>query len=603
MRSTAGSLLLPSPRVAIADHVLFCLRNTSSGNPRRLLQIQSQIVTNPCVRAGISILSQFVSSCARCLGPHYASLFLRHLPSSDVSLWNLVIRSSEESDSGMQFMTFYDTMIRVGVYPDKATFSLILSALSRLSVDNLGEAVHCRILKMGYYSDMFLRTGLLDFYAKIGRLASAQQLFGEMPDKDVVINNTMIATLSNHGCVADARQLFDGMHVKSSASWNSMITCYCRCNQIDAARDIFDRNPVKDVISWNAMINGYCKVGQLEAARELFDKMGSGKNSITWNTMITGYVHHRQFSPAVSMFQQMQAEGVRPTEVTMVSLLSACAHLGALDMGRWIHAYIQNHNFKVDVVLGNALIDMYYKCGSIETALQIFHQIPARNIFCWNSIIMGLGMHGYGEQAIETFFEMQKHAKIKPDGVTFVGLLSGCSHSGMVSEGKKYFSQMMEIYAVEPAIEHYGCMVDLLGRAGLLREALDLVKQMPIKPNSVVWGSLLRACRIHKDSVMSEQVTQHLIELDPKDGDNITRELSKIGYEPHVDSVLHDIEEEEKENAVKYHSEKIAVAYGLLNTREGMQIRIVKNLRVWGRGLVVPASATVQWKRSPHLTI
>lgn len=468
----------------------------------------------------------------------------------------------------------------------------------------------------------------------------------EMPERDVIANNAMIAAFGSHGCTADARRLFESMPEKSSASWNSMITCYCKQNDVCAAREIFDRNPVKDVVSWNAMIDGYCKMGQLEMARELFDRMGSAKNSVTWNTMISGCLHHREFGMALSMFQVMQVENVRPTEVTMVSLLSACAHLGALNMGWWLHAYIRNHHLKIDVVLGNALIDMYFKCGSIEAALQVFHGMPMKNVFCWNSVIAGLGMNGYGERGIEIFLEMDRRGGIKPDGITFVGLLSGCSHSGLVSEGKTYFSQMLGVYGIRPNIEHYGCMVDLLGRAGFLEEAVNLVETMPIQPNSVVWGSLLRACRIHKDAKLSERVTQCLLELDPEDGANyvflsnvyasserwddvercrqimiergvqkvpgcssievnnvihefvvgdtlhpqfeqintflveMERELRKLGYSPSTDSVLHDIEDEEKENAVMYHSEKIAIAFGLMSMRGKEPIRVVKNLRV-----------------------
>ncbi|CAA7399678.1 unnamed protein product [Spirodela intermedia] len=649
MSSAVGNLALRSSGFTVADRILLLLRTAAAGNPRRLREIQAQIVVNPPLRADDALI-QFVSSCARHLGSHHAALFLRHLPISlDVSLWNLGIRSSTESDSGTQFMVIYKAMLGDdGVPLVKSTLSLVLRGLTHSSADKLGESIHCQILKLGYGSDMFLGTGLLDFYAKIGRLPSAKQMFDEMPDRDVVTNNSMIATLSNHGFVDEARRLFDEMPVKSSATWNSMITGYCKSNRVGAARALFDRNPMKDVISWNAMIDGYCKVGQLEPAAQLFDEMGFGKNSVTWNTMITGYVHHRQFSAAVLLFRQMQTAGVWPTGVTMVCLLSACAHIGALDMGKWIHCYVQNQGLTIDVVLGNALIDMYCKCGAIDVALQVFRQMPVKNIFCWNSIITGLGMHGHGELAVEAFLEMHRRAGFRPDGVTFVGLLSGLSHSGMVSEGRRFFSQMAEVYGVEPEIEHYGCMVDLLGRAGHLHEALKLIGTMPIEPNAVVWGSLLRACRIHRNAAMSEQVARRLVALDPGDGGNyvllsniyasarrwedvlgcrramaekgvrklpgssivevnnavhefvvgdashpeypliaafleeLAGDLRALGYSPDVEAVLHDVEEEEKEGAVRFHSEKVAVAFAILKTAAGAQVRVVKNLRVCG---------------------
>lgn len=363
-------------------------------------------------------------------------------------------------------------------------------------------------------------TGLLTYYSKCGDLPSAKKVFAEMPGKDVVAHNAMIAALSCHGLAEDARTLFDQMCERSSASWSSMITCYCKMGYLDSARQLFDRNPIKDVVSWNVMIDGYCKMGNLAKARELFDQTGAVKDAVTWNTLISGYLHHREFGMAITMFQSMQMENVKPTEVTMASLLSACAHLGASHMGRWIHAYIQNHRLKIDLVLGNALIVMYFKCGDVETALAVFHGMPIRNIFCWNSVIAGLGINGCGQQAIEMFLEMNRIERIKPDGVTFVGLLSACSHSGLVAEGKQYFSQMLHIYGVEPQIEHYGCMVDILGRAGFLKDALQLLETMPVQPNAIVWGSLLRACHIHRDRKVSEQVTQHLLQFDPNDEAN-----------------------------------------------------------------------------------
>ncbi|KMZ76222.1 Pentatricopeptide repeat-containing protein [Zostera marina] len=537
-------------------------------------------------------------------------------------------------------------MLGGGIRPDSETFSLLLRSCGRFSEERFGETVHCQILKTGFGSCVFLATGLLSYYAKVGELGSAQKMFDGLSVRDVVAHNAMIAALANAGRIGGARELFDGMVQKTSASWNSMITCYCRSGDMSLAVEMFERNPIKDVISWNAMIDGYCKLGQMDMALGLFERMGSAKNSVTWNTMISGYVHLREFQVATLLFQKMQVENVRFTEVTMVCLLSACAHLGAIEMGRWIHGYIKNHRIKVDVVLGNALIDMYYKCGRIDSSLEIFHSMPMKNIFCWNSIIVGLGMHGCGREALEAFHAMKKDTRIKPDGITFVGLLSACSHSGLVSEGKKCFLQMVDTYGVEPRIEHFGCMVDLLGRAGFLEEALGFINKMPMKPNAAVYGSLLHACKIHRDTELSEHVTQCLLELNPSDGgnyvflsnmyassnrwedvercrrimvekrvqkipgcssievdnvvhefiagdtshplfyqinsflDEICMELRELGYEPDIKSVLHDIEHEEKENSVKYHSEKIAVAFGLMSIGGGKPIIVVKNLRV-----------------------
>ncbi|KAF9595561.1 hypothetical protein IFM89_000698 [Coptis chinensis] len=318
-------------------------------------------------------------------------------------------------------MTYYKTMLCENVGPDKSTFVMLLRVCALSNEKIMGESFHCQIIKMGFEFDLVLQTGLLNFYSKVGNLEFAKRVFVEMPERDAVAHNVMISALGKHGFVSDAKKLFDEMPGKNLFSWNSMISGYCKLGDINAARSTFDCNPVKDVVSWNTMIDGYCKLGKLTIARELFDSMGSVKNTVTWNTMITGYVQCRDFHRAISTFHEMQAENVRPDDVTMISLLSASAHLGALDMGNWIYAYIRCRNIRINVVLGNALIDMFCKCGSIEAALSVFHGLSVKNIFCWNSIILGLGSFGYGEEAMTAFADMKKDG-IKPDGVTFVGL-------------------------------------------------------------------------------------------------------------------------------------------------------------------------------------
>lgn len=611
---------------------------------RQLQQIHAQILTNPNFQSHSSTID-FLSSCARSRDLGYATHFLCSSSASDPWLWNMVIRTYAETLADEGLMYFYKMMLFESVKPDSFTFSLILRQCVWFEADKVGGSVHCQIVKMGFEGDPFLQTGLVDFYGKVSDLDSAKRMFDKMSVRDVVAHNAMIYALSKSGCVDDARKLFETMPERSAASYNSIITCYCKHGDIDSAQSIFNRNPLKNVMTWNAMIDGYCKTEQLTQAQELFDQMGSTKNLVTWNTMISGCVQCREFLRAVSLFQQMQKEKVHPNEVTMVSLLSACAHLGAPEMGIWIHNYIKNHKIKIDVFVGNALVDMYCKCGDIRTALDVFHGLSTRNTYCWSSIIVGLGMHGYGREAIDAFRGMERDG-IKPDRVTFIGLLCGCSHSGLVSKGRHYFSAMHSVYGIEPRIEHYGCMMDLLGRAGFLEEALHLIKSMPMKPNAIVLGSLLRACKIHKDTKTSECLTRILLELDPDDGGNyvflsnvyvsmrrwdeaeicrkamtekgvqkipgcssievnntvyefvagdtshpyylqinkflaeITRKLMNLGYQPGAAHALHNIEEEEKENAIRYHSEKIAIVFGLMSIGQGKPIRIVKNLRV-----------------------
>ncbi|KAL4558431.1 hypothetical protein LXL04_036631 [Taraxacum kok-saghyz] len=580
-----------------------------------------------------------------------ARLIFDRNPIKNTISWNVLIDGYSKSGylnnshNFEDFVTLYNRMRFSDMCPSQTILSLLLQSCASFSASQLGKSLHSEIFKWNFNHDVVLQTGLLDFYSKIGDLTSAKKVFDEMPQRDIVANNAMISAYSKHGFVKDAQKLFDNMHEKNSATYNSMITCYSKTGDVDSARLIFESNPYKDIVSWNAMIDGYCKSNHLNQAEELFHKIETkNKNPVTWNTMIGGFVQGKELNRALCLFDQMQAERVKPTEVTMVSLLTACAHLGALNMGEWIHDYIKKNKLKIDVILGNALIDMYSKCGSISDAVKVFQKLQSKNIYCWNSIIVGLAMHGYGNKSID-YFNLMKKEGVKPDGITFIGLLCGCSHSGLITEGKNYFHQMRTEYGIEPGIEHFGCMVDLLGRSGFLLEALELITTMPLTPNAIVWGSLLRSCHKHKDTELGEHVTQKLLELDPYDGGNyvflsnlyaslgrwkdvdscrmlmvenrvrkipgwssievenavyefvagdsshpefgqineilgeIGRKLKEGGYEADTCSVLHDIDDEEKEMAVGYHSERIAIAFGLIRVPFGKVIRVVKNLR------------------------
>lgn len=353
---------------------------------------------------------------------------------------------------------------------------------------------------------------------------------------------------------------------------------------------------------------------------------------------------------ALDLFHKMLQEGVKPNQFTLVSALTACANLIALDQGRWIHVYIGKNEIKMNERLLASLIDMYAKCGEIEFAAKVFcneHGLK-RKVWPWNAMIGGFAMHGKSKEAIHLFEQMQTE-KVSSNNVTFVALLNACSHGDMVEEGRDYFKSMGMSNGIEPQIEHYGCMVDLLGRAGLLKEAEELISSMPMAPDAAIWGALLGACRIHKDIERGEQIGKIITELDSNHigchvllanmysacgrwnearivrdkigvsgrkkipgctsielngrfheflvGDRSHPETKKLylfldemasklkiaGYIPKLGEVLLDIDEEEdKETALSEHSEKLAIAFGLMNTAPGTPIRIVKNLRVCG---------------------
>lgn len=292
---------------------------------------------------------------------------------------------------------------------------------------------------------------------------------------------------------------------------------YSSCGNLMLARQAFDEITQPDLPSWNSIINASVKAGLVDIARKLFDEMPE-RNVISWSCMINGYGRCGEYKEALALFREMQkveVNGVKPNEYTMSSVLLACGRLGALEHGKWVHAYIGKCGMEVDVVLGTSLIDMYAKCGSIERAKWVFDNMgPNKDVMAWSAMISGSAMHGHAEECLELFAKMTDYG-VRPNAITFLGVLCACVHGGLVSEGQEYFRRMSEDFGITPLIQHYGCMVDLYGRAGLIKEACVLVKSMPMEPDVLVWGALLSGSRMHGDIETCEIALKKLIELDP----------------------------------------------------------------------------------------
>ncbi|KAF5456718.1 hypothetical protein F2P56_026165 [Juglans regia] len=503
------------------------------------------------------VLTKFASTSSDLDAIDYASSFI-FSPDADTRLYdtflfNTIIRAyAQTSQSKERALYFYNVMLDYGVWANKFTYPFVLKACAGLRVLSLGQSLHGSVVKLGF-------------------------------DDDAHVQNTMV-------------------HMYSSCSGG-----------IEFARKVFDGMPKSDSVSWSALIGGYVRLG--------------------WST------------DAIGLFRKMQMVGVRPDEITMVLVLSACTDLGALELGKWVESYIEKERVQKNVELCNALIDMFAKCGDVDKALKLFRNMSERTIVSWTSVIGGLAMHGRGFEAVSLFEEMIG-AGVAPDDVAFIGLLSACSHSGLVEKGRKHFDSMTKEFKIVPRIEHYGCMVDMLCRAGHVKEALEFVKKMPIKPNPIVLRTLISACHAHGELKIGENITKQLIRNEPMHESNYVllsniyakmshwdkktkirevmdkkgmtktpgstmieldneiyefvagdksqrqykeiyemveemgRELKGAGYAPTTSEVLLDIDEEDKEDALNRHSEKLAIAFALLNTPPGTPIRIVKNLRV-----------------------
>lgn len=451
-------------------------------NLRTLKQIQALIIING-FNSNLEALRELIF-CSAMVIPgtiNYAHQLFAQITEPDTFMYNTMIRCSAQSQDPLNGILLYTQMEKSCVKPNKFTFSFVLKACTRLLYRNMGFCVHGKVIKHGFEFNRFVRNTLIYFHANCGDLDAASVLFDGNAKMDVV-------------------------------AWSALTAGYARRGELSVARSLFDEMPVKDLVSWNVMITGYVKQREMEKARDLFNEVPK-RDVVTWNAMISGYVLCGMHKQALEMFEEMRNVGERPDDVTMLSLLSACAELGDLEVGKKIHrTLLEISSGNMNVFLGNALIDMYAKCGSSERAMEVFCGMKEKDVSTWSSVIGGLAFHGYAEESITLFREMQR-LKFRPSEITFVGVLVACSHAGRVEEGKRYFQLMKDEYNIEPNIRHYGCMVDLLARAGLLNEAFEFVDRMEIEPNAIIWRTLLGACRIHGNIEFGKRANERLLDI------------------------------------------------------------------------------------------
>ncbi|KAI4319628.1 hypothetical protein MLD38_033207 [Melastoma candidum] len=422
-------------------------------------------------------------------------------------------------------------------------------------------------------------TAMLGGYVKLGRLSEARKLFGEMPEKNVVSWNTLLDGYARSGRVDEALDLFEKMQERNVVSWNTMITAFSHCGRIDEARGLFERMPQRDVISWTAMVAGLSRNGMIDEARRVFDEMPQ-KNIVSWNAMITGYAQNMRVTEAFGLFKRMperdlpswnamitglvqngdlksamdlfedmphknvvswttlingyvqdgqneQAlrifslmladDAVKPNQGTFVSVLGACSNSAGLSEGRQIHQIISKTTYQDNPMVVSALINMYSKCGELGTARKMFDDrwLGQKDIVSWNCMIAAYAHHGRGREAIGMFNKMRK-VGFKPDDVSYIGLLSACSHAGLVEEGLAYFKELTEEKSIKLREDHLACLVDLCGRAGRVEEALELIKQQGNEQSASVWGALLAGCHFHRNTDIGKLAADKLLEIEPE---------------------------------------------------------------------------------------
>lgn len=362
-----------------------------------------------------------------------------------------------------------------------------------------------------------LVTAIFEACGRLGKFEEGIQMHGLVShmgfEFDVFLGNSIITMYSRFGCMNAARYIFNTMNRKDLVSWNSLINGYVHAGELEEAYQLFEKMEAKDLVSWTTMITGFSNKGLTKNCVDLFNRMPE-RDDIAWTALISGFVNNGEHEEAIYLFIQMLRSAVRPNPLTLSGVLSASSDLAILNHGLQVHTHAFKMKMELDLSVQNALISMYSKCGSLDDAYRIFKSISAPNLVSFNSMITGFAHNGYGKEAIQLFRHLENR-RLEPNEITFLGVLSACTHVGLVEEGWKYFGSMRAFYKVEPGPDHYACMVDLLGRAGFVDEALHLIKSMPVEPHSGVWGALLGASRAQVRLDIAKIATQHILELEP----------------------------------------------------------------------------------------
>ncbi|KAL8141877.1 hypothetical protein V2J09_014909 [Rumex salicifolius] len=543
----------------------------------------------------------------------------------DVVCYNALISGYARNGDGHGAVVVFKDMVKCHFKPDNFTFSSLLSALRLIAEgERECEQLHSLVLKSGTDCCTSVLNALLSLYVTC---ASSPKV-------------------SSASLLDSARRLFDEIPEKDELTWTTMITGFVRNNDLDSAFDVFSLMSDKLPVVWNAMISGYMNGGCFTEAKQLFSEMPE-KNVLTWTLMVSSLAQNGCGEEALKLLNQMKLEGFHPCDYTFAGAITACSSLGALEHGRQLHGQVVRFGYESSLSAGNALITMYSRCGVVEAAECLFLTMPFVDSISWNAMIAGLGQHGHGEEALE-LFEMMLEEQISPDRITYLTVLTACSHAGLVKEGQSYFNSMYSSYGITPGEDHYARMTDLLCRAGKFSDAKKLIHNMPFEPTAPVWEAFLAGCKIHGNLELGIEAAERLLELIPKhDGtyvllsnmyadagqwDDVARvrkmmrdrgvkkepgcswievessvhvflvddtvhpevqavydylkelglKIRELGYVPQTKYVLHNVELDQKEYSLSTHSEKLAVAYGLLKLPAGATIRVFKNLRICG---------------------
>ncbi|KAL2318288.1 hypothetical protein Fmac_032164 [Flemingia macrophylla] len=619
---------------------------------RRGREVHGMVISNG-FQSNLFAMTAVVNLYAKCRQIEDAHKMFDRMPQRDLVCWNTLVAGYAQNGFARRAVQLVLQMQEAGQKPDSITLVSVLPAVADVKALRVGRSIHGYAFRSGFESLVNVSTATLDMYFKCGSVRYARLVFKGMSSRNVVSWNTMIDGYAQNGESEEAfatfmKMLDEGVEPTNVSMMGALHAC---ANLGDLQRGRFvhklldQKKHGLNVSVMNSLISMYSKCKRVDIAASVFDNLKQ-RTIVTWNAMILGYAQNGLVNEALNLFCMMQSHDIKPDSFTLVSVITALADLSVTRQAKWIHGLAIRTLMDKNVFVCTALVDTYAKCGAIETARKLFDMMQERHVITWNAMIDGYGTHGHGKEALDLFNEMQK-GSVKPNEITFLSVISACSHSGLVEEGLYYFESMKEIYGLEPAMDHYGAMVDLLGRAGRLDDAWKFIQEMPVKPGITVLGAMLGACKIHKNVVLGEKAADKLFELDPDDGgyyallaniyasasmwDKVARvrtamekkgiqktpgcslvelrnevhtfysgstnhpqskrlyayletlgdEIKAAGYVPDTNSI-HDVEEDVKEQLLSSHSERLAIAFGLLNTSRDTTIHIRKNLRVCG---------------------
>ncbi|CAJ1958725.1 unnamed protein product [Sphenostylis stenocarpa] len=615
-------------------------------------EIHGQIIING-FGSNLFAMTAVVNLYAKCRQIDDAYKMFEKMPHKDLVTWTTLVAGYAQNGFAKRALHLVLQMQEAGQKPDSVTLVSVLPAIADMKALRIGRSIHGYAFRSGFESLVNVSNALLDMYFKCGSARIARMVFEGMSRKSAVTWNTMIDGYAQNGESEDAFATFlkmlDEREVPTRVTVMGALLACANLGDLEGGRfvhKLLDQLKLDfDVSVMNSLISMYSKCKRVDIAASIFNNLKK-KTNVTWNAMILGYAQNGCVEEALNLFCMMQSQGIKLDCFTLVGVITAHAEFSVNHQAKWIHGLAIRTYMDKNVFVSTALVDMYAKCGAVKTARKLFDMMQDRHVITWNAMIDGYGTHGLGKEALYLFKEMQKGA-VKPNDITFLSVISACSHSGFVEEGLFLFRSMKEDYDLEPTMDHYSAMVDLLGRAGQLDDAWNFIQEMVVKPGISVLGAMLGACKIHKNVELGEKTADKLFDLDPDEGgyhvllaniyasnsmwDKVAKvrtamekkglrktpgcsvvemknevhtfysgstnhpqskriytfletlgdEIKAAGYVPKTNSI-HDVEENLKQQLVSSHSERLAIAYGLLNTSPGTTIHIRKNLRVCG---------------------